>query len=63
MCDGVKDCEDGSNEIKCSCFENEFECSPRFEYGIKQNNPNQCISINSTNDGKVDCQNTKDKSR
>ena len=52
MCDGVKDCENGSDEIECSCSEDEFQCSRRIEGGNVHDNLYQCISLNSTKDGK-----------
>ena len=27
MCDGIKDCEDGSDETECSCSENKTQCT------------------------------------
>ena len=63
MCDGVKDCKDDSDEIECSCSKDEFQCSRRIEDGNVLDNLYQCISLNSTKDGKPDCLSLKDVNR
>ena len=61
MCDGIKDCEDSSDEIECSCFKDEFQCSHRIDGENVMVNLYQCISKNLKNNRMLECLSRKDE--
>ena len=63
MCNEITNCEDGSDEIECSCSEDQFQCSLRIEEGNVKQNIYQCIPITLLNDGNFNCLSTKDENR
>jgi len=67
MCDGYKDCEDGSDEFQCSCQQDEIQCSVcEHGSGCSGNvtyDLYHCAPKYKTLDGEKDCLSLKDEPR
>ena len=63
VCDGVADCEDGSNEIDCICAEDHFQCNACKRGSIICIWPYYCIPVAKVGDGEIDCSTETDERR
>ena len=65
MCDGIKDCDDNSDEKYCKCPSASFQCSfcptGKSCKGTIENNLYQCIPKNLKNNSDKNCLSGKDE--
>ena len=55
ICNGLADCEDGSDEIDCICEEDQFQCNTCKRSVASCNEPFYCIPAAKVGDGEIDC--------